>query len=107
MSDNGLKRRERDLTVDKTMRVTTTLGFIVTLVVGVWFIGRWTDEIEDDSTLIRAEVRALEVLIIDVADRQRKYIGVEGLLTLEIDQAHHDIMAVREYLAAKYGEVLP
>lgn len=107
MTDENRNRRDRDLTVDKNMRLTTSLGAVIALVTGVWFVGRWTDRIEDDSTAIRAEIQALEVLIIDVADRQRKYIGVEGLLTAEIDEAHHGIMEVREYLAARNGEVLP
>ena len=52
------------------MRITTTVGFVATLVVGVWFVGRWTDQIEDASTNISAEIQALQVILDDVADRQ-------------------------------------
>jgi hypothetical protein len=101
------KRREEDTTVDKTMRITTTLGFFITVIVGVWFIGRWTDQIEDSSTAILAEIKAQQVVIEDVANRQSKYIGIEGLLTEQIQEQHDALMAMREFLAAKYGEVLP
>ncbi len=101
------KRRDQDLTVDKTMRITTSLGAVIALVLGVWFVGRWTDEIEDDSTAIRADIQAQSVVIEDVANRQSKYIGIEGLLTQQIQEQHDALMRMREFLASKYGEVLP
>ncbi len=105
------QRREQDLTVDKTMRITTTLGFFITVVLAVWFIGRWTDQIEDSSTAISAEIQALNVILEDVADRQSKYIDRNDAIHAndedEDDELHDSIEGIREYLAAKYGEVLP
>lgn len=105
------KRREADLTVDKTMRVTTTLGFFISVVLAVWFIGRWTDQIEDASTAISAEIQALQVILDDVADRQTKYIDRNAVTHADDedqdDELHSSIEIIREFLAAKYGEVLP
>ena len=105
------KRREHDLTVDKTMRITTTLSALIALVVGVWFIGRWTDEIEDANVAILQEVHS----VLDIAERNERrlqvYIERFGLIHDRMDNdtedGHHETMMLREFLAAKYGEVLP
>lgn len=100
-----------DLTVDKTMRVTTTLGFFVSVVIGVWFIGRWTDQIEDENILLYQEIHN----VLDIAERNERrlqvYIDRFGLIHVDIDEEmddiHHEAMDLREYLAARFGEVIP
>lgn len=110
MADDA-RRREDDLTVDKNMRLTTSLGAVIALVAGVWFVGRWTDQIEDGNMAIIAEIRAQSVVIEDVRDRQTKYIN-RNTATHEQDEdedkeLHKAIETIREYLAARDGVVLP
>ena len=105
------KRREQDLTVDKTMRITTTLSALVALVVGVWFIGRWTDEIEDADVSILQEVHS----VLDIAERNSRslqeyidrYAQVHEDMDDDMQDMHHENTLLREYLAARFGEILP
>lgn len=93
------------------MRITTTVGFVATLVVGVWFVGRWTDQIEDASTNISAEIQALQVILDDVADRQQKYIDRNTAIHDQDEVDDHELLdaiqIIREAWAAKHGEALP
>ncbi len=105
------KRRENDLTVDRTMRVTTTVGALVALIVGVWYVGRWTDESEDERVLLRQEIHA----VMDVAERNERRLQTwidrndesHGNMYDVMDDHHHEAAVLREYLGARFGEMLP
>ena len=111
MADEERLRREADLTVDKTMRVTTTLGFLLTLIVGVWMIGRWTDESEDARVLMRQEIHE----VLDIAERNERRLQTwierntesHGNMYDVMDDHHHEAAELREYLSARFGEMLP
>ena len=105
------KRRENDLTVDRTMRVTTTVGALVALIVGVWYVGRWTDESEDERVLLRQEIHA----VMDIAERNERSLqawidrnaDAHGDMYDVMDDHHHEAAVLREYLGARFGEMLP
>jgi len=105
------KRRENDLTVDRTMRVTTTVGALVALIVGVWYVGRWTDESEDERVLLRQEIHA----VMDIAERNERRLQTwidrndesHGNMYDVMDDHHHEAAVLREYLGARFGEMLP
>jgi len=59
-----------------------SVGFAISILVATWVAGARFEGME------RADAQAV-VLIQDVADRQRKYIGTQGLLTQQIS----DLMA--------------
>jgi hypothetical protein len=54
-----------------------SVGFAISILVATWVAGARFEGME------RADAQAV-VLIQDVADRQRKYIGTQGLLTQQI-----------------------
>ena len=105
------RRREEDLTVDRSLRITTTLGFIATLVVGTWFFARWTAEYESDRVLMRQEIHQ----VLDIAERNERtmqaFIARTEATHDEMDDAmvemHHEAGMLREYLGARFGEPLP
>lgn len=60
---------------------------------------------------VQQSVETLGVLlgsaIEDVADRQRKYIGQGGTLTIELHEMHELIDDLLVWIAAEHGEVVP
>ena len=56
-----------------------SVGFAISILVATWVAGARFEGME------RADAQAV-VLIQDVADRQRKYIGTAGLLTEQISE---------------------
>ena len=105
------RRREEDLTVDKTMRITTTVGSLLAVIAAVWFIGRWTDESEDARVMLQQEIHE----VLDIAERNERRLQTwidrnaesHGDMYDVMDEQHHEAAMLREYLGARFGEVLP
>ena len=104
------RRREDSLTVDKTMRITTTVGSLLAVIAAVWFIGRWTDESEDARVLLQQEIHE----VLDIAERNERimeaFMDRTNATHDEMDDAmvemHHEATMLREFLAARFGEVI-
>ena len=111
MANDDRLRREADLTVDKTMRITTTVGSLLAVIAAVWFIGRWSDESEDARVLLQQEIH--EVLDIAQRNERRLQTWIDRTLVAHddmydaMDEQHHEAAILREYLAARFGEMLP
>ena len=111
MADEERLRREADLTVDKTMRITPTVGSLLAVIAAVWFIGRWTDESEDARVLMRQEIHE----VLDIAERNERRLQTwidrndesHGDMYDVMDDHHHEAAVLREYLGARFGEMLP
>ena len=69
-----------------------SVGFAISILVATWVAGARFEGME------RADVQAV-VLIQDVSDRQRKYIGTTGLLTEQIAELQDQVTALERELA--------
>jgi hypothetical protein len=69
-----------------------SVGFAISILVATWVAGARFEGME------RADSQAV-VLIQDVADRQRKYIGTQGLLTQQISQLTERITELEKEIA--------
>ena len=61
----------------KNTGLNLTVGILLGVVVGAVGVGKWINETENLNTEIE-----------DVRDRQGKYIGVDGVLTREVEDHH-------------------
>ena len=117
------QRRQADTVyVDKTMRVTTTLGFFITVIAAVWFIGRYTDDLDDENTAIRAEAATANAVLVSeihlmqdeigrIFRTQEAYIEARNdqhnTMDETMEQTHHDMAVFREAWAVRFSERLP
>tara|TARA_R110002020_G_scaffold321079_2_gene537026 strand:- start:3227 stop:3511 length:285 start_codon:yes stop_codon:yes gene_type:complete len=69
-----------------------SVGFAITILIATWVAGARFEGME------RADSQAI-VLIQDVADRQKKYIGTAGLLTEQISELQEQVVALDRELA--------
>ena len=69
-----------------------SVGFAISILVATWVAGARFEGIE------RADAQAV-VLIQDVADRQRKYIGTAGLLTEQISELQKAVVELEREVA--------
>ena len=69
-----------------------SVGMAISILVGTWVAGARFEGME------RADAQSV-VLIQDVADRQRKYIGTQGLLTQQIADLNFRITELEKELA--------
>ncbi len=104
MPDEERLRRDKDRTVDQNLRFTTTVTFVVSMVIITATAVSMYGAI--DNRLAEAETK-IERLI----KRQDLYIDRDQAVHDEMDDdradAHHVIERLREYLAVKFGEILP
>tara|TARA_Y100000593_G_C4221116_1_gene291900 strand:+ start:278 stop:556 length:279 start_codon:yes stop_codon:yes gene_type:complete len=69
-----------------------SVGFAISILVATWVAGARFEGME------RADAQAV-VLIQDVADRQRKYIGTAGLLTEQISELQKAVVELEREVA--------
>ena len=69
-----------------------SVGFAISILVSTWVAGARFEGME------RADAQAV-VLIQDVADRQRKYIGTAGLLTEQISELQKAVVELEREVA--------
>ena len=69
-----------------------SVGFAISILIATWVAGARFEGME------RADAQAV-VLIQDVSDRQRKYIGTQGLLTQQIAQLTERITELEKEIA--------
>tara|TARA_R110002020_G_scaffold407105_1_gene617196 strand:+ start:1251 stop:1529 length:279 start_codon:yes stop_codon:yes gene_type:complete len=69
-----------------------SVGFAISILVATWVAGARFEGME------RADAQAV-VLIQDVADRQRKYIGTAGLLTKQISELQKAVVELEREVA--------
>jgi len=69
-----------------------SIGFAVSILVATWVAGARFEGME------RADAQAI-VKIEDVADRQRKYIGQQGSLTIQIEELQDQVHLLERELA--------
>ena len=69
-----------------------SVGFAISILVATWVAGARFEGME------RADQQAI-VLIEDVADRQRKYIGQQGSLTIQIEELQDQVHLLERELA--------
>ena len=69
-----------------------SVGFAISILVATWVAGGRFEGME------RADAQAV-VLIQDVSDRQRKYIGTSGLLTERLDNLTEQLHLLERELA--------
>ena len=69
-----------------------SVGFAISILVATWVAGARFEGME------RAAAQAV-VLIQDVADRQRKYIGTAGLLTEQISELQKAVVELEREVA--------
>ena len=69
-----------------------SVGFAISILVATWVAGARFEGME------RADAQAI-VLIEDVADRQRKYIGQQGSLTIQIEELQDQVHLLERELA--------
>jgi len=84
VSESG-QQRISDFTVDKNLRFTTTVTFVVTMIL---------------ITVIERLMFRQDLYI----DRDRV---THDMMDEAMDEMHHDDVMLREYLAVKFGEMLP
>ena len=69
-----------------------SVGFAISILVATWVAGGRFEGME------RADAQAI-VKIEDVADRQRKYIGQQGSLTIQIEELQDQVHLLERELA--------
>jgi|TARA_R110002020_G_C16294475_1_gene772679 hypothetical protein len=69
-----------------------SVGFAISILVATWVAGARFEGME------RADAQAI-VKIEDVADRQRKYIGQQGSLTIQIEELQDQVHLLERELA--------
>ena len=69
-----------------------SVGFAISILVATWVAGARFEGME------RADAQAV-VLIQDVADRQKKYIGTTGLLTEQIAKLQQSVVELEREIA--------
>lgn len=69
-----------------------SIGFAISILVATWVAGARFRDMENRDV-------ANSVLIADVADRQKKYIGTSGLLTERIDSLTEQLHLLERELA--------
>ena len=69
-----------------------SIGFAVSILVATWVAGARFEGME------RADQQAV-VLITDVSDRQKKYIGTTGLLTEQISELQDQVTILEREIA--------
>ena len=69
-----------------------SVGFAISILVATWVAGARFEGME------RADAQAV-VLIQDVSDRQKKYIGTTGLLTEQIAKLQQSVVALEREVA--------
>ena len=69
-----------------------SVGFAISILVATWAAGARFEGLE------RADAQAI-VKIEDVADRQRKYIGQQGSLTIQIEELQDQVHLLERELA--------
>jgi|TARA_R110001599_G_scaffold345007_1_gene569040 hypothetical protein len=69
-----------------------SIGFAISILVATWYAGARFRDMENRDV-------ANTVLIEDIADRQRKYIGTSGLLTERLDNLTEQIHLLERELA--------
>lgn len=121
-SDTPNRRNSDTIHVDKAMRITTTVGSLIAVIVGVWFIGRYTDQLEGEGEAIRAEMAAGNAELVaeihlmrDEIERtlriQDAYIEARNdehdVMDREREEAHHAMARFREEWALRFDEILP
>ena len=88
-------------TIDKaTSLPSITVGFAILILAGTWWMGQRTQQ-------YTSEIESLRVMIYDVQDRQRKYIGQGGTLTNELYEMHKLMDDLRVWIAATHSEMVP
>lgn len=104
MTDPEPARRERDRTVDQNLRFTTSIAFIVSMVVVVATAVRMYGAVDN-------RLSAAETVIERMLTRQDLYIDRDAaahtVMDGAMDEMHHDNVDLRQYLAVKFGEMLP
>ena len=69
-----------------------SIGFAISILVATWYAGSRFRDMENRDV-------ANTVLIEDIADRQRKYIGTSGLLTERLDNLTEQLHLLERELA--------
>tara|TARA_R100001163_G_C4986950_1_gene140973 strand:- start:191 stop:475 length:285 start_codon:yes stop_codon:yes gene_type:complete len=69
-----------------------SIGFAISILVATWYAGARFRDMENRDV-------ANTVLIEDIADRQRKYIGTSGLLTERLDNLTEQLHLLERELA--------
>tara|TARA_R100001143_G_scaffold230_1_gene658 strand:- start:362 stop:640 length:279 start_codon:yes stop_codon:yes gene_type:complete len=69
-----------------------SIGFAISILVATWIAGARFEGME------RADQQAV-VLITDVSDRQKKYIGTTGLLTEQISELQDQVTILEREIA--------
>lgn len=88
-----------------------TIGFAITIIVSVWWASERWNGLETALATARSEDaqrhQAIVTMVEDLADRQAKYIGQDGTLTVGLKETQEDIHALEVWLSAKHGELVP
>ena len=69
-----------------------SIGFAISILVATWYAGARFRDMENRDV-------ANTVLIEDIADRQRKYIGTSGMLTERLDNLTEQLHLLERELA--------
>lgn len=104
MSEDTPARRSEDGTVDQNLRFTTTIGWGISMILivaaAVRMYGVIDNRLSDVETFsTRTRTRQDTYILRDAATHESMDVGMEDM--------HHDMSTLREYLILKFGESLP
>lgn len=95
---------ESPVYIDKTARVTTSIGFLISIIIAVIFAVRFQYESEERDRVIDVRLTRIEGRFQTYIDRND--LTHENLSSMD-EEIHKAIESIREHWALKYGEILP
>ena len=107
--EHDLGEGARRSAIDKATPVTVTAGVFIAIIIATWVVSQRTSAYEQAVSELQTEITTLRTDltsdIVDVAKRQGKYVGIQGLYTEQIADLDHEIHSLREWIAATHGEI--
>lgn len=111
MIEESQRRRQKDFTVDKNLRFTTTVTFFVTVVGMAVSAAFYVSRMTAADVALRSEMQEMRATVDRTVSRLQTYIDrfgdVHEVMEGMTDELHHDLLDIREEWAARFGERLP